>query len=559
MSSSADRSSLLRGAVAASAGAAGFIHFFAASTHGAHALVASFFVVLGVAQLAWAGYALGRSSPVVLGLGAAMNASTVGLWLMSRTVGTPFIPGHTGREAVGALDVAATALEIVAVLGVLQLITPRSFERVRLYPRELTAAGVAVGLVVLALPPAIGTPIGGGEHAGHLAGHTLALHEITHAGHSAGSNVHSRSHPGHRGQHAIGHGTHGFHASDHAGHLAGTGRADHAGHAAHVHSAPAAAPLPQPRGVAATVKYGPFSLGPARVDRNKQVSPAVSNTIRTRLETPCSNCYLTAMEPDLVYVNGSAANYDTGVMLHHAVLGDAAQNDLTCGRATTIGWMGRRFFASGNERSKGVLPSPFGYRLGASDWWTGIFEIMNFSTEPKTVWFKFSVHYLPADASDVEPVVPVWLDENNCGSSEYSIPAGHSESDWDWTSNVTGRVVFAGGHVHNWGRKITLSNATRSTPMCKSVAGYGRNPAYKGNIESMSMCSWDRLGTVREGETLRISAVYDSPEARDDVMGIVLAYVYETDDLKGGTQAPPSMTNPPEGHGPQRPGHDHSH
>jgi hypothetical protein len=60
-----------------------------------------------------------------------------------------------------------------------------------------------------------------------------------------------------------------------------------------------------------------------------------------------------------------------------------------------------------------------------------------------------------------------------------------------------------------------------------------------GTIESMSTCAWDALGTVREGETLDLESVYNAREAADDVMGIMVAYVWQTPDLEGGTPAPP--------------------
>ena len=88
----------------------------------------------------------------------------------------------------------------------------------------------------------------------------------------------------------------------------------------------------------------------------------------------------------------------------------------------------------------------------------------------------------------------------------------------------------------------------------------GTKPAYAGNIDSMTTCSWDRLGTVRKGEVLSIDAFYDPPEPQSDVMGIVLAYVYETDDLTGGTPAPaegPAPAWPPPGGVPS--GHSHQH
>jgi hypothetical protein len=543
------RSSVAYGIALASTAAA-VIHIIAAGDHHhlEHTHVAAFFIALAAAQIAWAGYVAVSRRRDVLVLGLGMNASVIAVWLVSRTVGIPLVPGLGEREPVGALDATSTLLEVAIVAGLLFLFAPTVPRRVRAYPREVAAAGLACGLVVLALPPVLGTPIGGHQtsHGGVLAiahGHGAPAHQEVHAKSGAAHPTHA---PGHSARDASGH------APVHTTHAVADGAETH-GHVRPAAAAPRAT-LPDPRGVAEKVRYGPFNLRPAGREAS---GPAGGNVIRMRLEPPCYNCYLTAMEPDLVYGDGSRANFDTGAMLHHAVIGDASQSDLTCGRGTAIGFLGRRFFAAGNERTAGVLPAPYGYRVSGGDWWAGIFEIMNFKRSPQTVWFEMTVHHLPASDQSVKPVTPVWLDVDNCASSEYAVTSGYSEQSWDWKSRITGRVVFAGGHVHNWGRRITLSNATTKAKMCKSVAGYGRDPAFAGNIESMSVCSWDRLGTVREGETLRITAAYDSPKAQDDVMGIVLAYVHETKDLGGGTQAPESMTNPPDGDAPKGPSHDH--
>jgi hypothetical protein len=95
--------------------------------------------------------------------------------------------------------------------------------------------------------------------------------------------------------------------------------------------------------------------------------------------------------------------------------------------------------------------------------------------------------------------------------------------------------------------------------MCRSVAGYGNKPEYLGTIDTMSTCSWDRIGTVRKGETLRISATYDTKQPLANVMGIVMAFVYETDDLGGGTPAPRSMTHPEASKDPPPSSNAHTH
>jgi hypothetical protein len=221
-----------------------------------------------------------------------------------------------------------------------------------------------------------------------------------------------------------------------------------------------------------------------------------------------------------------------------------------------MGKLGERFFAAGNERTSGELPQGFGYRYGTDPVKADV-DIMNHNPAPQTVYLTAKMNHVPAEGSDLKPVRPVWLDVDNCRTSQYAIPAGASNRVWTWESNLTGRVVATGGHVHDGGLKIDLSNQTTGEKMCTSYAGYGTDPAYAGSIESMSTCIWDRVGTVRKGEILAIDAYYDSAEAQSDAMGIMLAYVYETEDLAGGT-TPPAGVFASGGTG-RPPAHSHGH
>jgi hypothetical protein len=62
---------------------------------------------------------------------------------------------------------------------------------------------------------------------------------------------------------------------------------------------------------------------------------------------PCSDCLITWMQAGLVYPNGTYANANTGMWLHHTVLVSLGKPDAVCGNE--IG--AERFFASGNERT----------------------------------------------------------------------------------------------------------------------------------------------------------------------------------------------------------------
>jgi hypothetical protein len=287
-----------------------------------------------------------------------------------------------------------------------------------------------------------------------------------------------------------------------------------------------------------TVKYGPFVLPPA----GKGGDLDHANVFLPNVAKPCEDCFITRAEPNLVYEDGTTANLDTGLMLHHALLFNTGRPDTTCGKDTFFGRMGERFLASGNERTVKRLPPGYGYYLGR-DPVTGVFHIMNHSDVTKTVFFTFKIDWLPGSTAGIRPVTPVWLDVNNCRTSEYEVPAGHSSVHWTWPSNITGRIVATGGHVHTGGTSITVSNQTTGQRLCTSWAGYGTKAAFMGTIESMSYCSWDSLGVVRAGDTLDLESVYDATESIPDAMGIMVMAVWQTDDLTAGSSPAPAEAN----------------
>jgi hypothetical protein len=171
------------------------------------------------------------------------------------------------------------------------------------------------------------------------------------------------------------------------------------------------------------------------------------------------------------------------------------------------------------------------------------------------VYLTLDVLYRPLSAK-LRNVRPVWMDIDNCGDSQYAVPAGKSNKLWTWRSTITGRVVSTGGHVHDGGIKTVLSNESSKQQMCSSMAGYGTKPEYRNTIESMSTCVWDRIGVVRKGEQLGIRAYYDTAQPQPDVMGINIVFIYPTNDLAGGS-APPSGNEPKEQAPPHSGGHDH--
>jgi len=312
----------------------------------------------------------------------------------------------------------------------------------------------------------------------------------------------------------------------------------------------------------------------------------VTNQFVFNLPAPCSNCYLTDFVPSLVYANGTNANFDDGTMLHHFVLFNPAARDATCPN----GFFGRfnpgeRFFASGSERSHIHLPNGYGY-YNAGNKWTLDADLMNMMPDPQQVYVRVVVRYRAASAQ-LKKVKPIWLDINNCGTSENGIPHGASDKNWVWTSKLSGYIVGIGGHQHDlsamdmdcmdaaacpvqgggtaisaelvggpkatyFGPKPTTgripSDLTGST-ICRSEDRYntpfGNANGYMSHLDTMTECgignssvhgnaayppggSYGPRGfPIRAGQKIRLHSQYANPGSpRNDVMGIMVAYLY---------------------------------
>jgi len=239
-------------------------------------------------------------------------------------------------------------------------------------------------------------------------------------------------------------------------------------------------------------------------------------------QKPCSACYIVGMVPNLVYPNGKIANYNTGAVLHHFVLFNRSVPDLVCPGPF---WT-QRVFASGNERTAMALPAGYGYPVAATDNWRMLVELMNMSMQSQNVQVQITYYTMPTSAH-LTPVTPLWLDENECGDSEYTIPVGESDEVWNYKvpAKAAGDIVAIGGHVHDYGTHISLIDTTSHTLICNSKAGYGQIAAYEKNIDYMSGCTGDPLAVIHTGDNLRLDSYYNSPISENNVMGIMLAYV----------------------------------
>jgi hypothetical protein len=323
-----------------------------------------------------------------------------------------------------------------------------------------------------------------------------------------------------------------------------------------------------------TVRWGPIVLPAADANGPGQVHNEVAgvsgfaellvgifqSTADYSVTKPCSNCYITRIQPNLVFEDGTAANFNTGVMLHHVVNVNYDRPDITCppGFSNMINLLGlviggnERFFAAGNERTIMTLPSGYGYKVGSGDDWGLIYHLMNMNPEPKTVYFEYTFDW---QSSGLTKTRSMWLDIDQCDDSEADIPAGYSDTHWDWNADRSGRIVSIGGHVHDYGISIAFYNQSRGENIFTSVAGYaagspyvpvgpgsgadaahptGYNTVasdplglanYAGHISDMTV--GHPFGRVKKGNTVRLHTQINRPDATDHDMGIMVAYMKE--------------------------------
>jgi hypothetical protein len=269
------------------------------------------------------------------------------------------------------------------------------------------------------------------------------------------------------------------------------------------------------------------------------------------------------LTPGLEYTDGSNANIETGMWLHHMILfvTGPGRRDYTCGDkdvslphavAGTTPRKSERIFASGNERSVCRFPDwgvkDAGYKLKGTDALDAVLELMNENRQDKTVYVTMTYDIVEGHPFKDEIRV-LWLDVRQCGTSEVNPPKGRNQFtlDYTWKSNLDGKVVGAVGHLHDGGVRMTLSVDGKAT--CSSNATYGGKPEYiqksaTGSHGHGALTHISEMGTCHGGlfphsrlqknQSWYMKAEYDLDQFKgmkhedgswDEVMGITLVFV----------------------------------
>ena len=143
--------------------------------------------------------------------------------------------------------------------------------------------------------------------------------------------------------------------------------------------------------------YGPFTI-PAATSPSQPGQ--VNHATTTEPAPPCAPaCRITDMMPELIFTDGTTANMQQGILLHHFVFFNPANQALACTNP-----MSEPFWGSGNERTPLHLPSPYGYENTSANW-SMLTHLVNLNTQAKNVYVQ--VVYRTRPLSETQPTRPV--------------------------------------------------------------------------------------------------------------------------------------------------------
>jgi hypothetical protein len=164
------------------------------------------------------------------------------------------------------------------------------------------------------------------------------------------------------------------------------------------------------------VRSGPYTIPSMMVPSFPTgVHGMIWNKPDLRIEKPCTGyCTILTQQAGLEFPNGTEANIDNGLWLHHMVhftAGPTRWDPVCWGKLSLphtavrqVPSTAERFFSSGNERSifnynpnAKDLTSGTGYYLTPQDKFLFLIDLMNMNMESRTVYMTMTYDYLEGE------------------------------------------------------------------------------------------------------------------------------------------------------------------
>ncbi len=266
-----------------------------------------------------------------------------------------------------------------------------------------------------------------------------------------------------------------------------------------------------------TVRVGPLNLA-ANADHMQVAQPGDQT-----LEIPFDG-WLTAYHPRMTDALGQTL---PGRMLHHVAFWNTERSDFLCPNKE------EHIFGAGGEMNDWPAQPGIGYRVhkGERIRVSSMFHNPT-ATSYADAYLEVRIEYRRAgEGQPLMSVYPTWFDVMQCGNSGYDLAAGHNHRSGKFRLNYSGRLLGVGGHLHDYGRGLTLKDLSRG----ETIAALTPETNSAGQIVKMPVVLFtDRGGyALPKGEEIEVDADYDNLTGKplpEGAMGIVVGYFVPADD-----------------------------
>ena len=263
-----------------------------------------------------------------------------------------------------------------------------------------------------------------------------------------------------------------------------------------------------------TARLGPLNL-PAHTAHMAMPQPSPQT-----LEIPFDG-WITAYHPSLVDDGGRPL---PSRMLHHVAFWNTARADFLCPNKE------EHIFGAGGEMNDWPALPGFGYRVHRGDRIRITTMFHNPTAESyASAWLVVRMEYQPDGGTPLKSVYPAWFDVKKCGDSDFPVASGGMTLHADIGVNFSGRLLGVGGHLHDYGEQLELSDATQHQP----IAVFNSVLDEQGHIRSVPIAVFlDRGGLpLKKGDTVSVQARYQAPRTPEaDGMAIVVGYFLPDND-----------------------------
>jgi hypothetical protein len=264
-----------------------------------------------------------------------------------------------------------------------------------------------------------------------------------------------------------------------------------------------------------TIQLGPLNL-PANTDHMAVTQPGPFI-----LNIPFDG-WITAYHPRLRTASGEAV---PSHLLHHVAFWNLERSDFLCpGKPEHI-------FGAGGEMNDWPSVPGIGYRVSRGDRIRITSMFHNPTATSYAAYLEVKIEYIPASTGEaLRNVYPAWFDVKGCGDSSYDLVAGSNENTGEFKLAHPGTLLGVGGHLHDYGQRLVLFDATRD----RQIAALDAQADARGRLLGMPHVVFAEGGyRLHANDVIKVTAKYDNRAGHalpQGAMGIVVGYFLPDDE-----------------------------